>query len=228
MAKGEKYSNARRDLGLTQEEFARIFDVSPRTVIRWENGHSLPQGAAAKKMAKLLQILSDPHSKREINELPNEPDRCENIKAMLSPPVGALFSSNILELASLPGAAKSVREPEKASSYSPILPKIAGIVAGATTVYEAYKMLAHAFHDDTTLYDTSGKESKTRYQCPLCQTTDTSQLLHCTGMIAEKLPCTFIVCRRCVYSSRKAHAKTSPTCDCLDIPAFEPVEIQKP
>lgn len=227
MDNGEKISNARRDIGLTQEEFARVFDVSPRTVIRWENGHSTPQGAAAKKMIRLLQLLENPEARSELAELAIDQQRCEQIKAMLLPEM-SLPSVNCMNLISIPpSSAKSEPKLEKAEYLSPILPKIASIVAGATTVYGAYKMLAHAFHDDKKLFTSSNKEEKNRYQCPVCQSTDTSQLLHCTGMVAPSLPCTFVVCRRCVYSSRQAHAKTSPTCDCLDIPAFEPVEIKK-
>ncbi|MEW6710043.1 MAG: helix-turn-helix domain-containing protein [Candidatus Riflebacteria bacterium] len=222
----EKYGNARRELGLTQEEFARVFDVSPRTVIRWENGHSEPQGAAAKKMSRLLQILEDPDTREEMLSLPADSSRCDQIKAIL------IQSDDVVLYCARepisPSSRNMAKTPVQPVGFlSPILPQIAGLVAGATTVYGAYKMLAHAFKDDARLFDSSGKDKQNRYQCPVCHNSDISQLLHCTGMLADKQPCTFVVCRRCVYSSRNAHAKLSPTCDCLDVPAFEPVEIKK-
>jgi DNA-binding XRE family transcriptional regulator len=34
----DEMRQARQTLGLTQEQFGRIFDVAPRTVSAWENG----------------------------------------------------------------------------------------------------------------------------------------------------------------------------------------------
>jgi len=57
MQSHEEIKNAREELSLSQEAFARIFDVSARTVIRWENGSSEPQAGAKKRVKQLLELL---------------------------------------------------------------------------------------------------------------------------------------------------------------------------
>jgi len=45
----------RRQLGMTQEEFAHSIGVTVSTVNRWENGHIQPSRLARKAMEKLAQ-----------------------------------------------------------------------------------------------------------------------------------------------------------------------------
>ncbi|MDP9896809.1 DNA-binding transcriptional regulator YiaG [Variovorax boronicumulans] len=47
---------ARRNLGLSQEGFARVLDVSPRTLQQWEQGRRKPSGAARALVAMALKV----------------------------------------------------------------------------------------------------------------------------------------------------------------------------
>ena len=49
------FRNARERLGLTQEEFGRLFGVSARTVMRWEQGLSQPSQYQADIIAKITE-----------------------------------------------------------------------------------------------------------------------------------------------------------------------------
>lgn len=48
MLYGDVIKDIRIETGLTQEQFARILDVSYSTINRWENNHSVPS-----KLAKI-------------------------------------------------------------------------------------------------------------------------------------------------------------------------------
>ena len=55
MTIGEKISNRRRALGLTQEAFAEALDISPQAVSRWENGWNLPDMDRIGQIADVLK-----------------------------------------------------------------------------------------------------------------------------------------------------------------------------
>lgn len=48
----------RKQLGLTQEDLARAMDVTPRTILNWENKHSEPRLTIrqTKALCRMLQI----------------------------------------------------------------------------------------------------------------------------------------------------------------------------
>lgn len=47
---------ARKQLGLTQSEFAKLLRVSVVTVSRWENGHRNPKAKILEHLATLLGV----------------------------------------------------------------------------------------------------------------------------------------------------------------------------
>ncbi len=49
----------RQELGMTQEEFAKEFGVTPRTVLNWENGHHEPK-LTIRQVKRLCQLLNKP------------------------------------------------------------------------------------------------------------------------------------------------------------------------
>lgn len=57
----------RKQLGLTQEDLARAIDVTPRTILNWENGHSEPRLTIrqTKALCRTLQI-------DRISEIPDD------------------------------------------------------------------------------------------------------------------------------------------------------------
>lgn len=46
----------RRDLSLSRERMARLFDVSAKTIERWEHQQGLPSGASSRVRQQLAQI----------------------------------------------------------------------------------------------------------------------------------------------------------------------------
>lgn len=73
----------RTDLGLTQEQLGQIFDVTQRTIVRWEKGESIPQGTASNKVKLLIQLLSDKSVRGKLKTFANQYDGVEAIKAFL-------------------------------------------------------------------------------------------------------------------------------------------------
>lgn len=53
----EEVRKLRRGLGLTQEELARLLNVSARTISRWERGASFPHPLAREKIRRWQRIL---------------------------------------------------------------------------------------------------------------------------------------------------------------------------
>lgn len=59
-AKGFPITQMRKDLRMTQEEFAHAIGVTVSTVNRWENGHVEPSRLARKAMETLAQRTASP------------------------------------------------------------------------------------------------------------------------------------------------------------------------
>ena len=55
-----KFKNSRERLGLSQEEFGRLFGVSHRTIMRWEQGKSLPTQDQADILNKIASVREFP------------------------------------------------------------------------------------------------------------------------------------------------------------------------
>ncbi len=53
---GERLSAARKGKGLTQDEFARMLDVTPQAVSKWENDQSCPDILLLPKISSILGI----------------------------------------------------------------------------------------------------------------------------------------------------------------------------
>ncbi|GCE46283.1 DNA (cytosine-5)-methyltransferase 1 [Thermosporothrix hazakensis] len=56
----EEIRALRQERGQTQAKFAEELGVSPRTVMRWENGESRPRSYALQKLARLrMSVLAE-------------------------------------------------------------------------------------------------------------------------------------------------------------------------
>ncbi|WNZ49247.1 helix-turn-helix transcriptional regulator [Leptolyngbya boryana CZ1] len=60
------FVSLRKELGLTQEDIANELEVTPRTVINWENGHSEPR-LSIRQVKKLCALF-----KRPIEQIPDD------------------------------------------------------------------------------------------------------------------------------------------------------------
>ena len=214
MKKTEDIKSARDQLLLSQEEFARVFEVSPRTVIRWESGQSVPQGAAAKKLQTLFELLANNQTLREIKEVAKRSDGTEILRSMINQP-GGNVSLDALSI----GSARLLSG--GGSGSWGMLPALGTLVGGATSLWGAYKILKKAYEGNASA---AGALTLPQFKCAVCGKQEKAELLHCTGMLADGNPCIFVVCKGCIYSSKDPHTKVSPTCNRIDIPAFEPVE----
>ncbi|NLF96079.1 MAG: helix-turn-helix domain-containing protein [Candidatus Riflebacteria bacterium] len=213
---------ARERLGLTQEEFARVFEVSPRTVIRWENGKSEPQGSAHKKVQVLIELLQNEESAKELLAAARLSNGVEELRSIVNQSGLTSFDSSggwSPGLGSWSSGSGSFSGRTRASA-APALGGAIGALAGATSMYSAYKLLRRYFAEDSV----EGAEYSTQRKCPVCGNANSAELFHCTGMLDEETPCRFVVCKNCIYASKEAHKKCSPTCNRIDVPALEPLE----
>lgn len=53
-------------LGITQEQFAKLIEVTPKSISRWERGESEPSRSVLSKIDGLAEILEDEEKKKEI------------------------------------------------------------------------------------------------------------------------------------------------------------------
>lgn len=216
MAEKVDLKSAREELSLSQEEFARLFDVSPRTVIRWESGHSEPQGGAARKLQTFLGFLAEKQTAKEVREISQRPDGLELLKAMINQPLNNLIGNSL---------ALGARSFSSRPGFLGVSPLFSGIVGGATSLWGAYKVLKSAFEKTP---DADGLFPEGLFKCAVCQKDDKSQLLHCTGLLKDGQPCRFVACKGCIYSSREKHVQVSPQCNAIDVPSFEALEEVHP
>jgi len=56
---GKQITNMRKERGFTQEGLAELLGISPQSVSKWENGHSLPETALLPHLAKALDTSID-------------------------------------------------------------------------------------------------------------------------------------------------------------------------
>lgn len=212
---------AREKLGLTQEEFARVFEVSPRTVIRWENGRSEPQGSAHKKVQVLIELLQNEESAKELLAAARLANGVEELRSIVNQSGLTSFDSSSGRMPGLGWSSGSGSLSGRTKpTLSPALGSTIGAIAGATSMFSAYKLLRRYFVEDSV----EGAQYSTQRKCPVCGNANSAELFHCTGMLDEETPCRFVVCKNCIYASKEAHKKCSPTCNRIDVPALEPLE----
>ena len=220
MQSHEEIKNAREELGLSQEAFARIFDVSARTVIRWEDGSSEPQAGAKKRVRQLLELLRTPESSTVVKEAAGKSDGPELLRSILNQSSSS-GSSGSSWLSALTGVTPLVSSRASPLTSNNLITSLGIVSGGAATAWGIYKELHKRFSSNAT---DSDKPTMPAFKCPICGCTDNSKLMHCTGMLAEGAPCTFVVCQRCIYSSKDAHEKLSPTCNRISVPSFETID----
>lgn len=67
----EAIRELRKDIGLSRENFARIFGVAPMTVTYWENGRSVPADIYVANLMRLRQKVDATRA--------NNPDKAPDI-----------------------------------------------------------------------------------------------------------------------------------------------------
>lgn len=72
------FVSLRKELGLTQEDIANELEVTPRTVINWENGHSEPR-LSIRQVKKLCVLF-----KRPIEQIPDDFFTNKNTESLTS------------------------------------------------------------------------------------------------------------------------------------------------
>lgn len=70
---GKQIAKMRKNKGYTQEALAEILDISPQSISKWENGHSLPETALLPTLSRLFGCSIDdilmPQNKNDTNIL---------------------------------------------------------------------------------------------------------------------------------------------------------------
>jgi len=59
---GQSIRDLRRNLRMTQEEFAHTLGITVATVDRWENGHAKPSKLARRAIERLVQYRTESSS----------------------------------------------------------------------------------------------------------------------------------------------------------------------
>ena len=59
MNPGRRIKKMREELGISQDKLARMLNVTPQTVYRWEKGRTIPRPELLEKMADIFQVPLD-------------------------------------------------------------------------------------------------------------------------------------------------------------------------
>jgi len=65
---GIRLKALRQEFGLSQRDWAKLLQVNPNTVARWERGELEPRGAHRKKVEQVLSISEDEKAKNIIKD----------------------------------------------------------------------------------------------------------------------------------------------------------------
>ncbi len=88
---GERLSAARKNKGLTQDDFAKYLDVTPQAISKWENNLSCPDILFLPKISEILgigieELLTGTEKKEEKTEIPTTNESKLKLKIKISPP----------------------------------------------------------------------------------------------------------------------------------------------
>lgn len=84
---GAKLKALRQEFGLNQEDWAKLLQVSPNTVARWERGELDPKGTHRKKAEQVIAISKDKKAVETIKTTLNSDGGLPAVAALL----GMLF-----------------------------------------------------------------------------------------------------------------------------------------
>ena len=82
MTFGERVREPREKLGLTIDEWAKILDVTPNTLYRWESGKVVPQKSNQTKIKNMLSITRDEVAMEIIKEALEADDGLAAVSAL--------------------------------------------------------------------------------------------------------------------------------------------------
>lgn len=214
MYTAKKILEMRKVLGITQEYVARIFEISPKTVYRWESGKANPRGSVSKKLMALDILIENEQMREECIKLVKRPDGLESLQY--------LINQIVPKMAGKTGTLAGIER-----MLSDVLPSIYSIspdttiktkngMPGSMALFAAYKVLHRLFKD--TDPETFIDEEQA---CMVCKKSKPGKLYRCTGKLSDNSKCGFVVCEDCIYKSKKVHIKKFPDCDKTAVPSFE-------
>lgn len=87
---GKKLKNFREELGLNQEDWAKLLQVSTNTVARWERAELEPKGAHKKKAEQMISISKDKRALETIKKTLNSEGGLPAVAALLGMLVGVM------------------------------------------------------------------------------------------------------------------------------------------
>jgi len=88
---GERLSAARKNKGLTQDDFAKYLDVTPQAISKWENNLSCPDILLLPKISEILgigieELLTGTEKKEEKTKIQTTSESKLKLKIKISPP----------------------------------------------------------------------------------------------------------------------------------------------
>lgn len=218
----KEIKKTRERLGLTQEQYAKVFDVSLRTIIRWENGTSVPQGPAKNKAEFLLGIVANETFAKEIREAIYKTDGLQILKGLLE--IRSLSNENAL--ASLGGVTGGIAAlGGLAAAGSSVLPGlVSSLLPRAPGLFALYKLLAKLFKDHSQRAISSDEPEKETLICMVCGKFVEDEMYICDSKQPSGLFCNFVTCRNCIYLSKEKHTKHFPSCIHVDVPVLKLIQ----
>jgi len=87
---GKKLKKLREELGLNQEDWAKLLQVSTNTVARWERAELEPKGAHKKKAEQMISISKDKKALETIKSTLNSEGGLPAVAAFLGMLIGVM------------------------------------------------------------------------------------------------------------------------------------------
>ncbi len=122
---GKHLRAAREKCGCTQDEYAKIFSVTPNTLAQWERGALKASGANRRKIRNIQVVIKNPRVLGVIHNIKNRDDGMAAVAGLLAMLLGLIEYSGLGF-----GAVEHYVKPE-------------------STLINAVKQLANEIYDDT-------------------------------------------------------------------------------
>lgn len=215
MITAEKILKMRKVLGITQDFVARICEISPKTVYRWESGKAVPRGSVGKMLKALEVLVENEQMCEECIKAAKKPDGVETLRYLISqivPKVAEISDGSI----SSDDMIASIYPAARGKDGLPI--KTVKGLTGTSALFAAYKML-HKLFKDVDPKELIDEE----ITCMNCGKIKDGKMYRCMGNVDDER-CGFTVCETCIYKSKRSHKKKFPSCDKTAVPNLEKLD----
>ena len=215
MITAEKILEMRKVLGITQDYLARVFEISPKTVYRWESNKAVPRGTIEKKLKALEVLLENKQMLEECRKVVGRRNGMETLRYLMSQIVPKIAEIND----------GTVCSDEMIATFYPAIKGQEGLsiktakgLSGTSAMFAAYKMLHKIFKDvdPAELVDED-------ISCMICGKYKDGRMYRCMGDTGNER-CGFMVCETCIYKSRGTHRKKFPQCNKTAVPNLEKID----